>query len=108
MKRTLLLSLFIFTNTFLVSAQEREISGTVTADDGTGPFLGATVLVKGTSLGTTTDMDGAYTISVPPENDTLVFSAIGVETLEEVIGGRTTIDVQLATKTTELNEVVIT
>ncbi|MGB7394192.1 MAG: SusC/RagA family TonB-linked outer membrane protein, partial [Pricia sp.] len=56
----------------------------------------------------TTDMDGAYTISVPAENDTLVFSAIGVETLEEAIGGRTTIDVQLATKTTELNEVVIT
>ncbi|MGB6151801.1 MAG: carboxypeptidase-like regulatory domain-containing protein, partial [Pricia sp.] len=109
MKLKLLLSLVLLcTTTSLLFGQEREIKGTVTADDGTGPFLGATVLVKGTSIGTTTDTDGTYSIDVPNDKNILVFSAIGVQTLEERIGDRTTIDVALKTKTTELNEVVIT
>ena len=91
-----------------VTAQEREITGTVTSSDGTGAFLGATVLVKGTSIGTTTGIDGSYSINVPMENDVLVFSAIGVQTLEKTIGERTTIDAVLKISTTELNEVVVT
>lgn len=106
--KILLLLLALLINGTLLVAQEREITGTVTSDDGMGPFLGATVLVKGTSIGTTTDMDGTYTINVPTESETLMFSAIGVQSLEEDVAGRTTVDVELKIETTQLNEVVIT
>jgi TonB-linked SusC/RagA family outer membrane protein len=76
----------------------------VTTEDG---LPGVTVLVKGTSTGTVTDLEGNYNITVPNENDTLVYSFIGYTTQEVPVNGRTTIDVALAEDVKALEEVVV-
>lgn len=89
-------------------AQGLDVSGTVSMDEAPGGFPGASVVVKGTSIGTVTDADGTYRLRVPPSGTVLVFSAVGMQTIEEPIGGRTTINVQLQTDARQLSEVVIT
>ena len=97
---------------FLVSAaafaQSRVITGTVTStEDGMG-VPGATVLVKGTTIGTATDIDGKYSISVPAGSNVLVFTFVGLTTQEVTIGSRTTIDVVMESDLTALSEVIVT
>lgn len=106
MHKLLLLTLLTIVTGSRLYAQ-RDISGTVT-EEGTGGFAGATVLVKGTGTGTLTDANGAYRLSVPASGTALIFSAVGMQTIEEPIGGRLTINVQLRTDTRQLSEVVIT
>lgn len=90
------------------SAQERTISGRVTAaDDGTA-LPGVNVLLKGTTTGTATDADGRYSLSISASGGVLVFSFIGLKSQEIEISGRTTIDISLALDATELSEVVVT
>lgn len=75
--------------------EEVLISGQVTSTDGE-PLIGVNVLVKGTSsVGTITDLDGRYQLSVPDDATTLIFSYTGFEAYEEHIDGRTIIDVRL-------------
>ena len=89
-------------------AQERTISGRVTAvEDGSG-LPGVNVVVKGTTTGSVTDSDGKYTLSVPSGSGTLVFTFIGLKTEEIDIGERTVVDASLAMDVTQLNEVVVT
>ncbi|MDF2156871.1 SusC/RagA family TonB-linked outer membrane protein [Algoriphagus sp. CAU 1675] len=110
MRKALLFVVALFTMAlnFEVSAQQRVITGTVISDeDGLG-LPGATVLVKGTTVGTTTDLDGNYSISVPAGSDVLIFSFVGLETKEEAIGNRTVINVTLTTDAAQLSEVVVT
>ncbi|CAM4045493.1 SusC/RagA family TonB-linked outer membrane protein [Gillisia hiemivivida] len=99
---------FLFAVAFLcfsmVNAQQT-VSGTVT--DESGPMPGATVAIKGTSTGTTTDFDGNYTINNVPDGGILVFSFIGYETQEIGVNGRSTINVNLAADAAELEEVVL-
>ena len=77
--RKVLLSvvLLLFTSLcFEAWAQQREITGTVISEeDGLG-LPGATVIVKGTTLGTTTDLDGSYSITVPEGSEALIFSVL--------------------------------
>ncbi len=88
-------------------AQERRVTGQVTdAGDRTG-IPGATVLVKGTTRGTQTDASGNYTLLVPAEGTTLVFSFVGTTTQEITIGNRTQINVALSNDARSLNEVVV-
>ncbi|RYG28588.1 MAG: SusC/RagA family TonB-linked outer membrane protein, partial [Chitinophagaceae bacterium] len=89
-------------------AQGRDITGIVGMADATGGFAGATVIVKGSTTGTVTDANGAYRLTVPASATALLFSAVGMQTIEEPIGGRTTINVQLQTDTRQLSEVIIT
>jgi TonB-linked SusC/RagA family outer membrane protein len=91
-----------------VSAQQRAITGTVISEeDGLG-LPGATVLVKGTAVGTTTDLDGSYSINVPAGSDILIFSFVGLKTQEEAIGNRSVVNVTLTTDASQLTEVVVT
>ncbi|MEM9934481.1 MAG: SusC/RagA family TonB-linked outer membrane protein [Bacteroidota bacterium] len=83
------------------------VSGTVTGEDGS-PVGGATVLVKGTSAGAYTDQEGKFSLSVPEGATTLVVSFYGFETSEVEIGGQSSIDIQLASSITTLDEVVVT
>ncbi|WP_425290936.1 SusC/RagA family TonB-linked outer membrane protein [Spirosoma linguale] len=109
MIRLLLMSLLLVVSSFSNGwAQGRKVSGTVTADEGIGGFAGATIVVKGTSIGTVTDAKGEYTLTVPQTGTILVFSAVGMQSVEEAIGGRSQINVQLKTDTKQLNEVIIT
>ncbi|MEL6192407.1 MAG: SusC/RagA family TonB-linked outer membrane protein [Bacteroidota bacterium] len=83
------------------------VSGTVTGEDGS-PVGGATVLVKGTSAGAYTDQEGKFSVSVPDGATMLVVSFYGFETAEVEIGGQSSIDVQLSSSITTLDEVVVT
>jgi TonB-linked SusC/RagA family outer membrane protein len=82
-----------------------EISGVVTDASGV-PMPGVTVLVAGTTSGTTTDLDGKYTLSVP-EGATLVFSFIGYDTQRLAIGDRSELNVTMTEATSALDEVVV-
>ncbi len=105
MKRILLLStLFVLANAFNAMSQ-RTVSGKITDSDGE-TLPGVNVVVKGTTTGTTTDLDGNYRISVE-ENGILVISYVGFETQEISVGSRSVIDVTLG-GVTELQEVVVT
>jgi TonB-linked SusC/RagA family outer membrane protein len=81
------------------------VSGTVTADDGSG-LPGVSVLVKGTTNGTATDAEGRFKLTVP-DNGTLVFSFIGYTTQEVPIAGKSTINVKMAADVESLGEVVV-
>jgi TonB-dependent SusC/RagA subfamily outer membrane receptor len=88
-------------------AQTRTLSGRVTTE-AQEPLPGVSVVVKGTSTGTTTDSEGRYRLAVEAPAQTLVFSFIGYQATEAAIGNRTTIDAVLAPDVTNLNEVVVT
>ncbi len=85
---------------------EFRIHGTVTDENGEA-LPGVTVKVKGTTLGTLTDQKGAYDMVIPDQESVLVFSFVGYITVEEAIGGRSMIDVQLPVDTRQLEEVVV-
>ncbi len=91
-----------------VYAQEgKTITGKVT--NPTGETLpGVAIQVKGTSIGTVTNFDGNYSLDVPSSAQVLMFSFVGMNTLEENIEGRTTIDAILTTSDIGLEEVVVT
>ena len=86
---------------------QRQITGTVTDKDLNSPLPGANVIVKGTTNGTITDMDGLYTIEAD-DADILQFSFIGMTSQEVPVGNQTVINVDLASDALNLNEVVVT
>ena len=90
-----------------VLAQTKEISGTVTSADDGSSIPGVSVSVKGTTLGTITDLDGKYVIKVPQDAKTLVFSFVGMQTQELAIEG-TTVNAALESDVVGINEVVVT
>ena len=87
-------------------AQGKSVQGVVT--DGLGqPVIAATVAVKGTTVGVTTDIDGRYTLTLPGEADELVFSYVGMKSQTVKVGSRTQIDVALQEDAQSLDEVVV-
>ncbi|RPD93360.1 TonB-dependent receptor [Aureibaculum marinum] len=84
--------------------QQIQISGVVS--DADGPLPGATVMVKGTTKGTTTDFDGNYSLEVDSEEAVLIFSFVGYKTQEIVVGNQTTLNVTLISDS-QLDEVVV-
>jgi TonB-linked SusC/RagA family outer membrane protein len=102
---TLILSLFFMAfNVFGAFAQNRPVSGTVTAGDDGSKLPGVSVLVKGTSNGTVTNANGAYTINAP-ENATLIFSYVGYASQELPVNNRPTINVILNSDAQSLQQV---
>lgn len=90
----------------MASFQQRTVSGTITSEDGE-QLPGANVVVKGTTIGTTTDFDGKYTLGLPADAETLVISYIGYESVEIAVQGRTQLDVTLKPDMETLQEVVV-
>ncbi|MFT6324774.1 MAG: iron complex outermembrane receptor protein, partial [Halieaceae bacterium] len=101
MKNLLLFILLLFTH---LSMGQITVSGTVT-DDNQEPLIGATVAVKGQANGTSTEMDGTYTLDVKDPNSTLIFSYTGFTNQEVALSGRTTLNIVLSSGLT-LNEIV--
>ena len=102
--------LFYFVATLFLclgTMAQRSVSGRIVDSQGS-PLVGVTITVKGTTTGTTTDLDGNYRLSVPENAGTLVFTYIGFETQEVDVGSRTVIDITLGEDVTELSEIVIT
>lgn len=85
---------------------QRDINGKVTDETGE-PLPGATVLVKGTTNGSVTDIEGNFSLSVPDDAQTLVVSFVGYQTQEVEIGNRSVIDITLQTDVSSLSEVVV-
>ena len=108
MKNLLLIAFLALLTSMGGNAIGQTVSGTVTdSSDGT-PLPGVSILIKGTSTGTATDVDGKYSLNVPGAQTVLVFSFLGFEAVEETVGNRSTIDVGLSEDASELNEVVVT
>ena len=106
-KLTVLLVLLLFTGLQAVFAQQT-VTGTVTAASNDTPLPGVTVVVKGTTIGISTDPDGKYSLSVPNAQSVLQYSFIGYKTQEITVGSQSVINVALVESTEELQEVVIT
>ena len=89
----------------LINQDKRKISGTVKDATGT-PVIGANVVVKGTTIGNVTDIDGRFSLEIP-ENATLTISYIGYLTQEIAVGNRSDLSIQLKEDSETLDEVVV-
>lgn len=88
-------------------AQQKTVSGKVTSAEDRQPLPGVSVKIKGAATGTSTNVDGNYSISASP-GQVLVFSFVGAKAEERTVGAASTINVSLTTNASALNEVVVT
>lgn len=105
LRRSVLLLIGLLTMSLTTFAQ-LTVTGTVTDETGE-TLIGATVMVKGTSIGVNTDLDGNFTIANVPADGTLTISYVGYEPQEVEVKGRTTINVMMVNDTQSLDEVVV-
>ena len=106
-KLTVLFAFLTFLGFQVLQAQAQEITGTVTSSEDELGVPGASILVKGTTTGTITDLNGNYSLEVPADANLLVYSFIGMKSQEINIDGRATIDVVLEPDFFGLDEVVV-
>ena len=106
MRKTLILAVII---AFSITAQaQKSVAGQVLDASSNQPLLGVSVLVKGTTIGTTTDFDGNYELTDIADNAILEFSYLGFKTLEVPLAGQAVINVSLEEDGQQLDEVVVT
>ncbi len=101
---TLIFCLGLISSAF---AQTQEVSGVIISGEDNLPLPGASVLVKGTTNGTVTDMDGKFTLNVSGPTDVLVISFIGFTPMEVEVGSKTVFDLTLLPDTKSLEEVIV-
>lgn len=108
MKKVLLGFALSFLTIVSVLAQSKTITGRVTSADEPEGVPGTSVVVKGTTQGTITNLDGSYSLQVPSDASTLVFSFVGYLTKEVTVGSASVINVVLDVDVKSLNEIVVT
>ncbi|MBI0401073.1 SusC/RagA family TonB-linked outer membrane protein [Cyclobacterium marinum] len=101
-----ILGLLLMVASSFANGEPINVSGTVTSSSGE-QIPGVSILVKGTVIGTVTDLDGTYSLNVPSEDDILVFSSIGYLTQEVPLNGRAVIDIIMNEDIQGLDEVVV-
>lgn len=101
------LASMLFVGVQLIQAQTTRITGTVTSSEDGMPLPGVSVVIKGTSIGTATDVDGKYELNAPANSETLTVSFIGYVPQEIAIAGRAVIDVVMAPDTKQIEEVIV-
>jgi TonB-linked SusC/RagA family outer membrane protein len=106
MHKSLLIFIVLFISSHLF-AQTRNLSGTVTESGTKAVLSGVSVVVKGTTIGTTTNQEGKYSINAPASTGTLIFSFAGMESAEEIIRQQSIINVQLTPDIKQLREVIV-
>ena len=106
MKKLLLLLFVLFVFLLEANSQQKTITGTVTGTEDGQPVIGATVLLKGTTTGTSTDINGRYQISAAP-GSVLEFRFVGMRTREVIVGTSDIIDVSLEYELKGVDEVVV-
>ncbi len=89
----------------MMSAQSISVSGTVVSAEDGEPIIGASIVVKGTTQGTISDMDGKFTLDVPSNNPTLTVSYIGLKAID--VQAKDGMVIELSTETSELDEVMV-
>lgn len=104
LKKSMFLVIALLIN-ICAMAQPKTVSGRIT-DNSNGPIPGVSVLIKGTTNGTITDIEGNYSVSVPGNESVLVFSFIGMKS-QEIVAAQSTINVTLLSDTEDLDEVVV-
>lgn len=104
--RALFAAVMVMFMTFGAMAQTKTVTGTVVDEDGL-EIIGANVVVKGTKIGTVTDLNGAFTLNNVPDNGTLTISYIGYVTAEVPVAGKSVVNVTLKEDTKALDEVVV-
>ncbi|TSA28443.1 MAG: TonB-dependent receptor [Bacteroidetes bacterium] len=102
-----LLILFLAGFFTVTQAQIRNVTGIITAGDTRETLPGATIIIKGTTTGAVSNIDGKYSISVKSDKAVLVFSYVGYQTKEVELGSQTVVDVILEPKKTTLDEIVV-
>ena len=105
-KLTFLLACLLLVGVGLVNAQSKSITGKVISADDGQPVIGATVKVKGASLGTVTNTDGVFKISVPDNSKTLVVSYVGMNSVS--IDAQNNLTIKLTADSKMIDEVVVT
>ena len=86
MKKARIFLLFLAAAFFgTAMAQDRTVSGTVTSVEDGAPIVGAYIVIKGTTTGSVTDIDGKYTITLPSGPQPLVFSFVGMKSVERPV-----------------------
>jgi hypothetical protein len=104
--------LYFLTMLFLFSASvlhaQIKITGQVKDAETGEPLPGATIVVQGTTIGTTTDVDGNYSLSVTSMEDKLIFSYVGYDHKTLTVGSNTRIDIELSPASESLDEVIVT
>jgi TonB-linked SusC/RagA family outer membrane protein len=108
MKKVLLLGLMLLFVGAAAFAQGRVVTGTVTSGEDRLPLPGASVLVKGTTIGAATDLDGKFSLNVPEGRNVLVISFTGFVDQEISLGNRTQIVIELQPDISSLGEVIVT
>lgn len=101
-----MLFLLAFSLFQVTMAQQKTVTGTVTGAETGEPLIGVTIMIKGTTLGTTTNIDGKYSISAS-KGQTLAYSFIGFITREVLVGDQDIVDISLSQSTEDLGEVVV-
>ena len=107
MRKYLLFSLTMLLLAQQTLGQERIVRGTVTDQSDGSTLPGVSIRIKGTDQGTVTDQDGKFSISVPGDSEILVFSFIGMKTLEKQIPASGVLDVAMESQQVGLDEVVV-
>ena len=92
----------------LAVAQKFQLSGTVLSKEDQLPVIGASIVEKGTQNGTITDIDGAFVLSVSSPEAILLFSYIGLETIEVKVAGQMVLQVVMSSDISLLDEVIVT
>jgi len=100
-------TVFATDDTTPIYNKQINISGVITSSEDNGPLPGVSIVEKGTTNGTVTDLDGSFIINVASENSILVFSFIGFERQEQRVGSRTQINLRLEQDLGQLEEVVV-
>lgn len=104
-----MLGIYTWANTMPDEMQQaKTVRGVVIEQSTNEPLVGASVYVRGTTVGTTTNVDGQYQLNVPSEDAVLVFSFLGKRTIEQPVRGMTVIDVAMEDDATMLDELVYT
>lgn len=107
MRRTFITLLLGVISAVAAQAQQKSVSGRIVSAEDEEPLPGVSVTVRGTTQGTATDVEGNYTIQVPGDDAVLVFSFLGMTTVEETVGERTIINVSLSESAEMLDELVV-
>lgn len=109
-KRLIVTVLLFFSLALTASIAQAQFSvtGKVVSSEDQSPIPGVNILIKGTTNGTITDVNGVYTINLQTQNEVLVFSFVGFKIQEVSVNGRTQLDVTLPTEAKQLSEIVVT
>ncbi|HLN21131.1 MAG TPA: carboxypeptidase-like regulatory domain-containing protein, partial [Bacteroidales bacterium] len=108
MRKLITLLVFLLFAGLQVAFAQRAVTGVVTSSTDNSALIGVSVVLKGTTTGTTTDIDGRYSIAVPNDQTVLQYSFIGFTPQEVTVGGQSTINVTLVESAQMMEEVVVT